>query len=481
MTTTTPSQTQPPPHDLDAEAALLGAMLLSRDAIAAAVETCRAEDFYRPAHLHIFEAICSLYAQGEPADPVTVAAELRRADLLEATGGIAELIGLQANTPSLGSAGRYAQIVRELSARRQLMAAAGLVASAAQSGKGLADALWALSEAAEGAEGEPSFRARRMVGAGEAMLADQPPPDWALPGLEVGETGLLAGAGGAGKSWWVLQVGAGVAGGLPWMFPGAAPTKPGRVAILTAEDGEKRLKRRLRTVGRYLETGDPAVASEIAATVQDQIEFYPFSFDLVQNSYGTFAPSLTALRMINDFKTSDDWRLIIVDPLAAFSPAAETDPNAAEATNRVLADLAKATGAAVLVSHHTSQNARHSHDFSTTAARGITQLADRRRWVGVFGLAWAPEQWEMAGLPKNERKYWLRLHLDKLTDMDGSDDIIYRRLPGGVLEPAEPPAALADADVGAEVPTRSVPRKPRARRSAAARAQSVWQIGGPDA
>ena len=78
-----------PPHDLPAEESLLGAMLLSRDAIASAVERCRAEDFYRPAHGHIFEAVCSLYAQGEPADPVTVADELNRADLLDAAGGAA--------------------------------------------------------------------------------------------------------------------------------------------------------------------------------------------------------------------------------------------------------------------------------------------------------------------------------------------------------------------------------------------------------
>ena len=76
-----------PPHNLEAEESLLGAMLLSRDAIAAAIEICSAEDFYKPAHGHIFEAITSLYSQGEPADPVTVADELRRAGLLEAIGG----------------------------------------------------------------------------------------------------------------------------------------------------------------------------------------------------------------------------------------------------------------------------------------------------------------------------------------------------------------------------------------------------------
>src|ERR1700737_2537007 len=73
-----------PPHNLEAEESLLGAMLLSRDAITAAVETgVEASDFYKPAHTHLFDAVMSLYGQGEPVDPVTVAEELRRADLLD--------------------------------------------------------------------------------------------------------------------------------------------------------------------------------------------------------------------------------------------------------------------------------------------------------------------------------------------------------------------------------------------------------------
>lgn len=117
-----------PPHDLQAEESLLGAMLLSRDAISAAVELCRADDFYRPAHGHIFEAVCSLYAQGEPADPVTVADELRRADLLEAAGGPGNLVALQANTPAIANAGQYAHIVQELALLRRLIGVASEIA-----------------------------------------------------------------------------------------------------------------------------------------------------------------------------------------------------------------------------------------------------------------------------------------------------------------------------------------------------------------
>jgi len=117
-----------PPYNLQAEESLLGAMLLSRDAIAAAVEICSADHFYKPAHGHVYDAICSLYAAGEGADPVTVADELRRAHLLDAIGGPATLITLQANTPATTNAGRYARIVEEHALLRRMISVAGEIA-----------------------------------------------------------------------------------------------------------------------------------------------------------------------------------------------------------------------------------------------------------------------------------------------------------------------------------------------------------------
>src|SRR5947209_4949429 len=115
-----------PPHNLEAEESLLGAMLLSGDAIASAVNIhLGADDFYKPAHGHVYDAICSLYAQGEPADPVTVAEALRRAGLLDALGGTAALISLQAGTPATTNAARYARIVEEHALLRRLISVAG--------------------------------------------------------------------------------------------------------------------------------------------------------------------------------------------------------------------------------------------------------------------------------------------------------------------------------------------------------------------
>ena len=123
-----PGSARIPPHNLHAEESLLGAMLLSRDAIAAAVETCAVDDLYKPAHGHVFDAITTLYSRGEPADPVTVADELSRAGLLEPVGGLARLISLQADTPATTNAARYARIVEEHALLRRLIAVAGEIA-----------------------------------------------------------------------------------------------------------------------------------------------------------------------------------------------------------------------------------------------------------------------------------------------------------------------------------------------------------------
>ena len=107
-------------------------MLLSRDAITAAVEArVDSGDFYKPAHGHIFDGIWSLYEQGEPVDPVTVAEELRRSGLLDALGGKSVLLQIQAATPASANAGHYAKIVSELALLRRLITVSGEIAESA--------------------------------------------------------------------------------------------------------------------------------------------------------------------------------------------------------------------------------------------------------------------------------------------------------------------------------------------------------------
>jgi replicative DNA helicase len=124
----TPISPRVPPHNLEAEESVLGAMLLSSDAAAAAMEVVNAEDFYKPAHGHVFTAILALFERGEPVDAVTVSDELRRSGLLEAVGDPALLVSLQTNTPSIANVTYYARIVEEHALLRRLVGVAGEIA-----------------------------------------------------------------------------------------------------------------------------------------------------------------------------------------------------------------------------------------------------------------------------------------------------------------------------------------------------------------
>ena len=112
-----------PPQDIAAEQSVLGGMMLSKDAIADVVEQLKSIDFYRPAHEIVFDAIIGLYGRGEPADAVTVAAELTRLGQISRIGGAAYLHDLISSVPTAANAGYYARIVRERAVLRRLVEA----------------------------------------------------------------------------------------------------------------------------------------------------------------------------------------------------------------------------------------------------------------------------------------------------------------------------------------------------------------------
>jgi len=112
-----------PPQDITAEQSVLGGMLLSKDAIASVVEVLRSQDFYRPAHQVVFDSILDLYGRGEPADPITVSAELERRGELLRVGGAPYLHTLISTVPTAANAGYYAEIVAGKAVLRRLVEA----------------------------------------------------------------------------------------------------------------------------------------------------------------------------------------------------------------------------------------------------------------------------------------------------------------------------------------------------------------------
>ncbi|MGI8775079.1 MAG: replicative DNA helicase [Actinomycetota bacterium] len=116
-----------PPHNLDAEQSVLGAMLESKDAVANVLEILQPDDFYKPSHGEIYEAILALYERGEAPDPLTLAEELNRRGILERIGGKPYIHGLIEAYPTASSAARYARIIEEHARLRHLIQAGGRV------------------------------------------------------------------------------------------------------------------------------------------------------------------------------------------------------------------------------------------------------------------------------------------------------------------------------------------------------------------
>ncbi|MDR7857351.1 replicative DNA helicase [Tissierella sp.] len=110
-----------PPHSLEAEQSVLGAMILDKEAINTAVEIIRADDFYKEANKEIYEAILILFNKNEPVDLITLSEELKRRGTLENTGGVTYLANLSSGIATTANVKYYCKIVEEKSTLRRLI------------------------------------------------------------------------------------------------------------------------------------------------------------------------------------------------------------------------------------------------------------------------------------------------------------------------------------------------------------------------
>ena len=110
-----------PPHDLEAEQAIIGSMLTDRDAVISSIEILKEEDFYREDNRAIYAAILNLYNRSEPIDIITVKAELESMGKFEQVGGLEYLAELPEKVPTTANAEKYIKIVEEKSILRRLI------------------------------------------------------------------------------------------------------------------------------------------------------------------------------------------------------------------------------------------------------------------------------------------------------------------------------------------------------------------------
>ena len=116
------------PHNIEAEQAVLSAMLIKREAIAEAVELVTGDDFYREAHRLAFLAMEELFTAGEPVDIITFAEALRKKEQLDQVGGVSFVTALANFVPTAANIVYHAKIVREKAQLRRLIDAATAIA-----------------------------------------------------------------------------------------------------------------------------------------------------------------------------------------------------------------------------------------------------------------------------------------------------------------------------------------------------------------
>lgn len=245
-----------PPQDLTAEASVLGGMLLSRDVIKpvmAAFGDHAGAVFYRPAHQMIYDVIVERYLADEPADVVTIAAELIRRGHLNRIGGAPYLHTLIASVPTAANAAYYAEIVAEKATLRRLVDAGTRVVQLGYGdarGEEVDEIVARARREIDTATDRDSIAYADDVATSLADLVCEPelPEDWVVPGLlERGDRLILTGHEGLGKSTLVAQLALTIAGGIH-PFTGVPLSDDGatqRVLILDVENTRRQLRRRL--------------------------------------------------------------------------------------------------------------------------------------------------------------------------------------------------------------------------------------------
>jgi len=363
-----------PPHDLDAECACVGSLLIDRDAIHEVIDLLKPDDFFDPRHRLIYAAMLSLYEQGKPPnDVVLVCGELERSGDLNAAGGASFVSTLGIDTPTSVHVAQYAQVVQRKAKRRRTAEEAAAVREAALGDAGdeeLAYRLGSLNAVAS----RPSDLTRAVASGmtlEDFVAAAASGPSWLLPGRipDQGIT-LFAGEPRTFKTWSVLQCLQCVAARKA--FLDTEPVRSGDGLYVSEEGARAPLAERLGRLASHLQ---PPVGS-IRIMHRTGVQFTTGDgWDRVRDTVAAERPALVAF-----------------DTLAALMVGDENsvrDMNdALRHVQRLIADF----GVTVILNHHLNKN---GDGRPGKRLRGSTAL-----W-GAVDCVWSFTRDTLNGLDQN--------------------------------------------------------------------------------
>lgn len=357
-----------PPHSLEAEESVLGAMLLSRDAIATCLELeVGADDFYKPQHGATYAALVAMYERGIPVDPVTVTTEAT-ADELDQIGGRGALLRLQASVPASANARHYARTIIETAGKRRLIWVAGEIADA-----GYAETT-AFPAAYE--------QAVDLVLDAERATDDLPAPTvdeflaeqsdeyrWVIPGvIEEYERIIVVAGEGLGKTTILRQVAVAASQGLHPFRPGLI--EPVRVLLIDLENPPVLIRRQLR---RCLDAARPEAAADLFDPSRLRVIVKPEGVDVTR--------ARDARWLLNQVRVNRP-QLICLGPLYQLHESEEEKSQDVKKVIRLLNRVRNIAGAGLLMeSHAPHESFKRDGELRVAGSRLWTRWPDR-----VLGL-----------------------------------------------------------------------------------------------
>lgn len=366
------------PHNLEAERALLGAILIDNGGFVRCAAQVDSRDFYRDAHRRLYSAMAALDERGQVIDLVTLRDELSRSGDLDDIGGPVYVASLVDGVPRSINVEHYATIIRRDSATRRAMLAATAWLSHVREDptaltNGATRRLLDEIDAATVRASQTMTRASESLPELAARLAGCGGRDTLIGDLvALGEIAMLHGQPRVDKTWIVCDLSLSLATGTrACRLDRLAVTEARRVLLVSNEDGAARYLERLRLLaaGRGLDT-------------------LPDTIYLLVHRGVSLDDATWQHRLIDEIRR-EAIALLILDPFRSVTAAADQGPAELQPVARYLRRLLGETGAAVLMVHH---DTKPQPGISDTRRR-----AQRASGGGVFSVVDAPMHVERIG------------------------------------------------------------------------------------
>ena len=415
---------QPPPHDADAERALLGAIIIAPDQLDDVRQIIGAHDYYLTTHQIIYQRMLDLRRDDVAIDTTTLRGRLIDRGDWDSIGGAVSLAEIMQACPTAANAVHYAQTVRQHAQARRLRQMAERIVVGLATGRALDELLAAVRSTIDAIDRGPTAAIYPPVVVPLADVVPEPVA-WLWPGrIALGKLTLIAGDPGLGKSWVSLDLAARVSLGAPWPDNRDTCAPLGGVVILTAEDGLA------DTVRPRLDAMGADVARIVAIdAVKDGDRLLPVNLER------------DLLAIDETIKQVPDCRLVVIDPLSAYLGKTDSHNNAdVRGLLHPLGELADRNKVAVVGVTHLNKGTGGSALYRATgslafvaAARAVLMVVrdqedKRRRLVISAKNNLAPETPGMGFVLQDSLVQWqpepVTIDADAALHPAGADDAV---------------------------------------------------------